>query len=205
MPSSRMSMSNTGGVVETAMTADPLDEPPAAPSESAPRAESAAGSIDPTQRVAELESELTSVKDRLLRTLADQENMRRRLQRERDDIVKFAVSGLARDLLPTADNLHRAVASAPEMALDDAARQWLAGIAATERALLDALERHGVQRIDPLGETFDPNRHEAIFEAADGDHPAGTVIEVLQPGYLHHERVLRPAMVGVVKDAGRPA
>jgi molecular chaperone GrpE len=198
-------MSDTSGVGETAMTTDPLDEPAAAPSDPPPEAESVAGPIDPTQRMAELESELTSVKDRLLRILADQENMRRRLQRERDDIVKFAISGLARDLLPTADNLHRAVESAPEVALDDAARQWLAGIAATERALLDVLGRHGVQRIEPLGEPFDPHRHEAIFEAADGDQPAGTVIEVLQPGYLHHDRVLRPAMVGVVKDADRPA
>ncbi len=161
---------------------------------------------DDAARVSALEAELASVKDRLLRTLADQENGRRRTQRELQDVVKFAVSDLARDLLATADNLRRALDSVPpERAGEPTVRQLLAGVAATERALLDALSKHDIHRVAPLGELFDPNRHQAIFEAPDADHPAGTVIEVLEPGYLHHDRLLRPAMVGVAKETDRAA
>jgi molecular chaperone GrpE len=148
-----------------------------------------------------LDAELASVKDRLLRVLADQENTRRRTQREQDEFVRFAVAGIALDLLPTADNLRRAIESVvPEQATADSVRQLLGGVVATERALLDTLRKHGVERLDPLGETFDPNRHEAVYESPDAAHPAGTVIAVLQPGYLHHERLLRPAMVGVAQE-----
>jgi molecular chaperone GrpE len=158
---------------------------------------------DAQSRIAQLEADLAGSQDQLLRTLADQENFRRRLQREGEDAVKFAVSGLARDLLVTVDNLRRAIESTPgEVAVDDAARQWLTGIEATERGLLEMLDRHGVRRIDPLGEPFDPNRHQAVFQRPDDQHPAGTVVEVLQPGYLHHDRLLRPAAVGVAGDRG---
>jgi molecular chaperone GrpE len=200
-----MSMGAGAGAAEAAMITDRPDERPTAPTEPTGQSERAAESAEPAHRITELEAELASLKDRFLRSLADQENLQKRLQRERDDIVKFAVSDLARDLLPTVDNLHRAVASAPKATVDDMVRQWLAGVSATERALLDALERHGVQKIEPLGEPFDPNRHEAIFEAPDGDRSVGTVIQVVQPGYLHHDRVLRPAMVGVVKESDRMA
>ena len=154
-------------------------------------------------RVAELEAELVDLKDRLLRALAEQENTRRRAQREREEAIRFAASPLARDLLATADNLRRAIESVPaERAADEAVAQLLAGVAATERALLEALEKHGIRRIDALGEPFDPDRHEAVFQAADSEHPPGTVAEVVQEGYLHHDRLLRPAMVGVA-DGGR--
>ena len=149
-------------------------------------------------RVAELETEMANLKDRLLRALAEQENTRRRAQREREEAIRFAASPLARDLLATADNLRRAIESVPaERAADEAVAQLLAGVAATERALLEALEKHGIRRIDALGEPFDPDRHEAVFQAADSEHPPGTVAEVVQEGYLHHDRLLRPAMVGV--------
>jgi molecular chaperone GrpE len=157
-------------------------------------------------RLAEVETELAGVKDRLLRALAEQENSRRRAARERDEAVKFAESGLARDLLSTVDDLGRARKSVPEEKMaDETVQKLLTGVAAIERGLLDALEKHGIRRIYPLGEPFDPNRHQAVFEATDVERPAGTVIEVLQPGYLHHDRLLRPAMVGVAKAGGGSA
>jgi molecular chaperone GrpE len=154
---------------------------------------------------AELEAELAEVKDRLLRALAEQENIRRRAQRELRDAVKFAADDVVKDLLATADNLTRAIGSAPgEKTTDETVRQWLAGIEATERALLESFDRHGIRRFNPLGEAFDPNRHQAMLEVADDQHPAGTVVQVIQPGYFHHDRLLRPAMVGVAKDRDEP-
>jgi len=171
----------------------------------APAEPDAGKRFDVAHRVGELEEELVDCKDRLLRALAEQENLRRRAQREREEAVKFAASGLARDLLATADNLRRAIGSVPEeKAADETVQQLLAGVAATERGLLEALEKHGIRRIDALGVPFDPSRHEAVFEVMDAKHPAGTVTEVLQPGYLHHDRLLRPAMVGVAKGGEGP-
>jgi molecular chaperone GrpE len=157
-------------------------------------------------RVAALETQLADCKDRLLRALAEQENARRRALREREEAVRFAASGLARDLLTTADNLRRAIESVPEEKIaDETVRRLLAGVVATERALLDALAKHGIHRIASLGERFDPDRHEAVFEVTAPERPAGTVVEVLQEGYLHHDRLLRPAMVGVAKGGAEPA
>jgi molecular chaperone GrpE len=159
-----------------------------------------AAAAAPEERIAALEAELADTKDRLLRALAETENVRRRAQREREDTQKYAVSGFARDLLSTADNLRRALDSVPEAEIKDArTRSLLDGVAATERELLSVLERHGIRRIDPKGERFDHNFHQAVFEAERPDAPAGTVIEVLQPGYVLHDRLLRPAMVGVAK------
>jgi molecular chaperone GrpE len=156
--------------------------------------------IPPEERVATVEAELADTKDRLLRALAETENVRRRAQREREDTQKYAVSGFARDLLATADNLRRALDSVPEAEIKDArTRSLLDGVAATERELLSVFERHGIRRIDPKGERFDHNFHQAVFEVERPDAAAGTVIEVLQPGYVLHDRLLRPAMVGVAK------
>jgi molecular chaperone GrpE len=158
------------------------------------------------QRLETLEAELAEQKDRLLRALAETENVRRRAQREREDASKYAVAGFAKDLLSAADNLRRALDSLPEAeAKDERTRSLLAGVAATERELLGVFERHGIKRIDPLGERFDHNLHQAIFEADRADQPSGTVVEVLQPGYVLHERLLRPAMVGVAKGGAKPA
>jgi molecular chaperone GrpE len=155
-------------------------------------------------RLAAVEAELADTKDRLLRALAETENVRRRLQRERDDASKYAVGGFAKDLLSTVDNLRRALDAMPEIEVKDSRTQGLRdGVAATERELLGALERHGLKRIDPQGERFDHNFHQAIFEAERPDLPAGTIVEVLQPGYLLHDRLLRPAMVGVAKGGAR--
>jgi len=166
--------------------------------------ESGAPEADAGRRVAELEEELAGVKDRLLRSLAEQENIRRRAERDREDAVRFAASGLARDLLVTADNLRRAIESVPgEDAVDERVRRLLAGVEATERTLLEAFERNGIRRINPLGQSFDPHLHQAMFEVEEPGRPAGTVVQVLQPGYLYHDRLLRPAMVAVVKDEGQ--
>ena len=155
-------------------------------------------------RLVRIEAELVDNKDRLLRALAETENVRRRLQRERDDAQRYAVGGFAKDLLSAVDNLRRALDAMPESEVKDARTQGLRdGVAATERELLAAFERHGLKRIDPKGERFDHNFHQAIFEAERPDLPAGTIVEVLQPGYVLHDRLLRPAMVGVAKAGAR--
>jgi molecular chaperone GrpE len=161
----------------------------------------------PEVRMAAVEAELADSKDRLLRALAETENVRRRLQRERDDAQKYAVGTFARDLLSVVDNLRRALEAMPEAEVNDQRTRSLRdGVAATERELLAAFERHGLKRIDPKGERFDHNFHQAIFEVERPDVPTGSVVEVLQPGYLLHDRLLRPAMVGVAKGgaAGPP-
>jgi molecular chaperone GrpE len=161
---------------------------------------SEAEETSPETRIAELEAELAEHKDRLLRALAETENVRRRAQREREDASKYAIAGFAKDLLSAADNLRRALESLPESeAKDERTRSLLAGVAATERELLGVFERHGIKRIDPKGEGFDHNFHQAIFETERPDQPSGSVVEVLQPGYVLHDRLLRPAMVGVAK------
>jgi molecular chaperone GrpE len=148
------------------------------------------------------QDELTQLKDQLLRVLAEQENVRRRAVREREEAVRFAAAGFARDLLPAADNLRRAIesVSGDDVAANDRLRALLAGIAATERVLLDAFGRHGISVIDPTpGEVFDPHSHQAMFAVDNDSHPPGSIAEVLQPGYRLHERLLRPALVGVSK------
>jgi molecular chaperone GrpE len=162
--------------------------------------EAEAAPTTPEERIATLEAELGEEHDRLLRALAEAENTRRRAQRERVDAEKYSVGRFAEGLLSVADNLRRALDSLPEAeAKDDRTKSLLAGVAATERELLAAFERHGLKRIDAMGEKFDHNLHQAVFEAENTGRPAGTVVEVLQPGYLLHDRLLRPAMVGVAK------
>jgi len=156
--------------------------------------------VSAEDRLAAVEAELAETRDRLLRALAETENVRRRLQRERDDARKYAAGDFAKDLLSPVDNLRRALDAMPEAeTTDPRARSSRDGVAATERELLAAFERHGLKRIDPKGERFDHNFHQAIFEAERPDLPAGTIVEVLQPGYVLNDRLLRPAMVGVAK------
>lgn len=165
-------------------------------------AEDSAISIEERLRAAETEA--ADFKDKALRAMAEVENIRRRTQRERDDAVKYAATNIARDLLSAADNLRRALASVNEVTItDEVTKNLLTGVAATERELLAAFEKNGIRRLDPKGERFDHNFHQAIFEAENTGKPAGTVVEVLQPGYVLHDRLLRPAMVGVAK--GGPA
>ncbi|HUB98127.1 MAG TPA: nucleotide exchange factor GrpE [Stellaceae bacterium] len=158
-------------------------------------------------RIGALEAELGETKDKLLRALAETENTRRRAQREREDTQRYAVANFAKDVVTVADNLRRAIdAAGGDAARDDLAQTLLAGVAATERELLAVLERHGVKKIDPQpGDRFDPNLHEAMFELENTARPAGSIVQVLQPGYRIHDRLLRAAMVGVAKAPGPAA
>lgn len=149
-----------------------------------------------------LEAERADLKDKLLRTLADMENLRRRTQREVADARSYAVTAFARDMLTVADNIHRALDSVPEEAkadMNEALRALIEGIELTERDLQKTLERHGVKKLSPQGEKFDPNLHQAMFEVPNPELPNGSVVQVMQEGYVIGERVLRPAMVGVSK------
>ncbi|HLY54503.1 MAG TPA: nucleotide exchange factor GrpE [Stellaceae bacterium] len=174
-----------------------LDPTETNPEEAAPEAEPEA--LPPPDPTAQLEEELAQAKDQLLRALAEQENIRRRAQRDKEESVKYAATALAKDLISTADNLRRALDSVKESELDEVGKNLLTGVAATERGLLSAFERNGIRRIDPLGEKFDHNFHQALFEVEDASKPAGTVAQVLAPGYTLHDRLLRAAMVGVSK------
>lgn len=160
------------------------------------------------QRLAAAEAEASEAKDRLLRALAEVENVRRRAQREREDAMRYAASSFAKDLLSVADNLRRALESVPEHqaeAESELIRNLLAGVAATERELLAAFERHGLRRVAPQpGERFDHNFHQAMFEVEEAGHSPGSVVQMLQPGYVIHDRLLRPALVGVAKAAAPP-
>lgn len=150
--------------------------------------------------IAELEAQNSQLKDQLLRTMADMENLRRRSEREKEDTSKYAVATLARDILSVADNLRRALESLPaDQAPNEATKNLLTGVEATERELLGVFERRGIKRIEPLGERFDPNFHQAMFEVPGSGQEAGTVVQVLQPGYIIFDRLLRPALVGVAK------
>ncbi|MEE2981448.1 MAG: nucleotide exchange factor GrpE [Pseudomonadota bacterium] len=150
--------------------------------------------------VERLANEVAELNDKLLRAVAETENLRRRTTREREETGKYAVTGFARDLLSVADNLRRALDSlSDEIRGDEALGGLISGVEMTERELLNAFERHGIKCIDPEGEKFDHNFHQAMFEVADSDQPAGTVISVMQPGYVIAERLLRPAMVGIAK------
>ncbi|MDE2227665.1 MAG: nucleotide exchange factor GrpE [Alphaproteobacteria bacterium] len=162
--------------------------------------EPAAPSAGPEETVARLEAELAETKDRLLRALAETENQRQRHQRDRQEAQRYAAFEFARELLNVADNLRRAIDAVP--GADSTARGVIEGVAATERELLAIFERHGIKRVEPaLGEPFDHNRHEAMFEVPGSDQPPGTIAQVLQPGYVMHDRLLRPALVGVAKAA----
>jgi molecular chaperone GrpE len=144
--------------------------------------------------VVELKRQLEDKQDRLLRALAEMDNMRRRVQRERDEYVRYAAEALIRDLIPVLDNLDRALASARAAS---AADKVVEGVELIQRELLRALEKHGVARYSALGQAFDPTRHEATSRVITPDQASGTVVSEVVPGYLLHGRLLRPAQVGV--------
>lgn len=146
-------------------------------------------------------SEVAGLKDQLLRAIAEGENQRRRAQRERDEAVKYAAAGLARDLLTVADNLGRALDAVPAGGGDAMTETLRAGVELVQKELAAAFEKHGIRRLEPLGERFDPNLHQAMFEVPGTEYPSGTVAQVIQPGYAMGERLLRPALVGVAKGA----
>ena len=168
-------------------------------------APAATGSAPAEGDAAALAAEL---KDRLLRTLADMDNMRKRTAREVADAQLRGITSFAHDILGVADNMRRALdAVSPEArrGAQAAVTALIDGIELTERELLKALEKNGVRQFAPQGEKFDPNLHQAIFEVPDASVPAGSVVQVVQPGYMIGDRVLRPAMVGVSKGGPKSA
>ena len=181
---------------ETEKTPGESNEPPA---QNSPPEDTPAG--EPT--VAELKSEIAALKDRVLRAMAEAENVRRRTEKDKADARDYAVTGFARDMVSVADNLRRALDALPSQLHDDERlKTFVDGVQLTERELMNAFERHGIRRIEPNGEKFDHNLHQAMFEVADSGQPAGTVVQVMQAGYVIKDRLLRAAMVGVAK---RPA
>lgn len=147
------------------------------------------------------EAEIADLKDKLLRALAENENTIRRAKREREDTAKYATANFARDMLTVSDNLGRAIEAIPEslQTADDTIKAFLEGINLTSRELLGLLERHGIKKISPLGEKFDHDQHEALFEIPTSDEEPGTVVQVIEDGFMIYDRLLRPAKVGVSK------
>lgn len=166
-----------------------------------PEAGIAAEQPDP---MAELAREVAEYKDKLLRTLAEMENLRKRTEREVADARLYGNASFARDVLQVADNMHRALAAIdPSLreAADSKGKALVEGVELTERELLKVLEKHGVKKFSPAGEKFDPNFHQAMYEVESAELPPGRVAQVIQAGYILGERVLRPALVAVVKAA----
>jgi molecular chaperone GrpE len=187
---------------ETARTEDEAAKQP----ETSAAAAGAAAAGDPKPSTA-LDRELAEMKDRLLRTLAEMENLRKRTEREVTDARLYGVASFARDVLSVADNIRRALEAVPADALANAQamKALVDGVELTERELLKALEKNGVRQFTPHGEKFDPNVHQAMYEVPDPSVPAGSIVQVMQPGYMIGERVLRPALVAVAKGGPKTA
>ncbi len=161
---------------------------------------------DPIERmhriITELQAEVDGTKDKMLRTVAEMENLRRRTAKEVTDAKTYSVANFARDMLSVSDNLRRAIEAVPEEAKAAGDKGFLAlieGVEMTERSMLSTLEKNGVKKLSPINEKFDPNFHQAMFEVPNPEVPNNTVCEVIQEGYVIGKRVLRPAMVGVAK------
>jgi len=183
-----------------------MTDPTARPNGVEPEAPDTAAPAEPTEAaqdpVAALVKEAAGLKDRLLRTLAEMENLRRRTDREVADARTYGVTNFARDILAVADNMERAMQALDDEIRDKAdagVKALLDGVELTERELIKVMEKHGVKKIEPQGQKFDPNLHQAMFEIPDASVPAGTVVQIMQPGYTIGDRVLRPALVGVAK------
>ena len=194
---------------ETLETANTAETPEMADAQAAADAEAAGQNPEqapeqaPEEAEPSLEDQLAATNDQLLRTLAELENTRRRAERDRGEALKYGAVSFARDILSVADNMQRALKAVDDVDdadMSGAAKAMLEGVAATERDLQASLQRHKVMPINPMGEKFDPNQHEALFEAPGTGQPSGTVIEVVEIGYMMEERLLRPAKVGLAKD-----
>src|SRR6201991_2331553 len=153
-----------------------------------------------------LTKELAEARDKTLRTLAEMENLRQRTRREVTDAKTYGIAGFARDVLDIADNLQRALDAVPaetRASADPGLKALIEGVELTERSLLNALEKNGVKKFDPMGQKFDPNFQQAMYEVPDASVPSGTVVQVVQAGFTIGERVLRPALVGVSKGGAK--
>lgn len=194
---------------ETAEQPEQQQPEEAAAEETATQAAEAGGEAVDLQaaRIAELEAKLAEATDRMLRAVAEADNTRKRLEKERQDTAKFAVTSFARDILSVADNLRRALSAiTPEMKEKSPELKNIAlGVEMTEKELLNVFEKNGIRKVDPLNQKFDPNLHEVMFETDVTDKPPGFVVQVVEAGYTIHERLLRPARVGVSKGGGENA
>ncbi len=181
------------------------DEEPQSSNEAAPNGgdTTKVEAVPQEDAAAKLEQEKADLKDKLLRALAEMENLRRRTEKEVADTRAYAISAFARDMLSVADNLRRALETLPQEARKESTSLsgLIEGIELTERELAKVLERHGVRKVDPAGEKFDPNLHQAMYESPHDSLGKGQVHTVVQPGYAIGERVLRPALVGVSSGA----
>jgi molecular chaperone GrpE len=164
---------------------------------------------DPEESSVEaLTKEVAEAKDKMLRTLAEMENLRKRTAKEVSDARAYGIAAFARDVLDISDNLQRALDAVPQEAreaADPGLKALIEGVEITERSLHKTLEKNGVQKIEPLGEKFDPNFHQAMYEVPDSTVPSGTVVQVVQSGYTIGDRILRPALVAVTKGGAKPA
>lgn len=150
-------------------------------------------------RVNELEAELAEARDEHLRALAEAQNARRRGQKDREEANRYGATGLARDVISVADNLSRALEAMPEPVDNPAMKLLIDGVAMVEKELAQALQKNKIKTVGAVGDPFDPNTCQAVFEVETTDVPPGAVAQVMQPGYLLHDRLLRAAMVGVAK------
>lgn len=185
------------------MTQDQTAEQTPAAEEAAPgpAAESAAPPAAESDRIAQLEAEIAKLKNDVLYAKAETENTRRRLEQQAEDRGKYAVSNIAKDVLSVADNLRRALDSVPATAREgnESLAALTTGVEMTERELLATFERYGIKPVEAHGAKFDPNLHQAMMEMEDPSQIEGTVVLVMQAGYTLHDRLLRPALVGVAK------
>ena len=192
----------TSGEDEANGEAETAESAAKEPRNNTAEAEAAAEAAAAEKSAPSAEERLADVNDQLLRSLAELENTRKRAARDRSEALKFGAMSFARDMLGVVDNLQRALKVMQELGDDmpDATRSLLEGVAATERDLLAALARHKVTPLTSMGEKFDPNLHEAMFEAPGTGQAGGTIIEIVEAGYMMEERLLRPAKVGIAKD-----
>jgi molecular chaperone GrpE len=191
-------MTDTTARASNEAAADPEQTPPTAPDNETPVADPLVAAV----------RESAELKDKLLRALAEMENLRRRTEREVADARFYGVATFAREVLGIADNMQRALEAAQQElrgTSDPGVKTLLEGIEITERELLKVLEKNGVKKFEPQGEKFDPNLHQAMYEVSDASVPSGTVVQVIQPGYMIAERMLRPALVAVAKGAPKAA
>jgi molecular chaperone GrpE len=181
---------------------------PAQPSEgvSPAAAPGAPAAGQPDDVIAALRAEAADLKDKLLRAHAEVENIRKRSEREKEETARYAITRFARDIVNVGDNFQRAIDAVPAGAAeqDAALKSFLEGVTMTERELLNVLERYGIKRVQPVNEPFNPHLHQAVMEIARTDVPAGTVVQVFQPGFTIEDRVLRPAMVAVANENPPP-
>jgi molecular chaperone GrpE len=183
--------------------ADPGSPPqPAAPGgQPPPEGAGGDGERTPQDVITALQAELADYKDKWLRAQAETENVRKRYEREKEETAKYAITKFARDIVNVGDNFQRAIDAVPAGAAErePALKSFLEGVTLTERELLNILERHGIKRLNPKDEPFNPHLHQAMMEVPRGDVAPGTIVQVFQPGFIIEDRVLRPAMVVVAK------